>query len=150
MLKKHQSAGCWEHDGYRFLGCSRRFGGGGADFTPPDSTINAAACHKTLQRLKEVIRHKVHDFFYCTTRLDPTVLPQLWISWTSGASPPYIPNLASKIKKKAPQRSALRFQWRCSKRNQDMVTCTGRTSVYKWLDKLIYIYIYIYIAMINV
>jgi hypothetical protein len=27
------------------------------DFTPPDSTINAAAYQKTLKRLKEVIRH---------------------------------------------------------------------------------------------
>jgi hypothetical protein len=28
------------------------------DFTPPSSTINAAACQETLKRLKEAIQHK--------------------------------------------------------------------------------------------
>jgi hypothetical protein len=42
-----------ESDGCCFLGCSRS-----SFFTPPGSTINAAAYQETLKRLKEAIRHK--------------------------------------------------------------------------------------------
>jgi hypothetical protein len=51
------------------------------DFTPPSSTINAVAYQETLKRLKEAIRRnkpgpKVLEFFFCTTMIDLTVLPQ--------------------------------------------------------------------------
>jgi hypothetical protein len=41
------------------MGCSRS---SLVDFTPPDSTINAAAYHETLKRLKEAIRRKIPGF----------------------------------------------------------------------------------------
>jgi hypothetical protein len=44
-----------ESDGYCFLGCSRSSFG---YFTPPSSTINAAAYQGTFKRLKEAIRCK--------------------------------------------------------------------------------------------
>jgi hypothetical protein len=57
------------------------------DFTPPGSTINAAAYEETLKRLKEAIQHKRQGLlmkglgvFFCTTMLDLTVLPQPPIS----------------------------------------------------------------------
>jgi hypothetical protein len=53
------------------------------DFTPPGSTINAAAYHESLKRLKEAIRCKRAVLLtkglgvvLCTTKLDFTVLPQ--------------------------------------------------------------------------
>jgi len=59
------------------------------DFIPPSSTANASAYQETLNRLKEAIQKRDQDCwpqkFFCTTMLNLTLLPQLWIPWTPGA-----------------------------------------------------------------
>jgi hypothetical protein len=50
------------------------------DFTPPGSTINAAAYQETLKRLEEDIQRKRPNESFCMTMLDLTVLPQPCIS----------------------------------------------------------------------
>jgi len=58
-------------------------------FIPPSSTVNAVAYQETLNRLKEAIQKRDQDCwpqeFFCTTILNLTLLPQLWIPWTPGA-----------------------------------------------------------------
>jgi hypothetical protein len=81
--------------------------------------------------------------------LDLTVLPQPWISWTTGAGEFILIHhraliwhrqtyIASK-RWKASQRPALPLNWKCSKWSQEMVTCPSTKDLTNW-----------YIAMITV
>jgi hypothetical protein len=130
-----------ESDGYCFLVCSRS---SLVDFTPPGSTISAAAYHETLKRLKEAIRRKIPGFltkglgvlllhdnarshsaaatvnFFELLRLGNSST-SIMQSWFGTVGLPSIPK-----DEKAPQRSVLPHQWRCSKWSQEMVTCPGR------------------------
>jgi hypothetical protein len=108
------------------------------DFAPPSSTINPAACQKTLERLKEAIWIKrpelltqgdlllhdnaqPHDAAKTVTLLgmgNSSTSTQLWCGTVRL---PVVPK-----DEKTPQRSAVPLHWRCSKWSQEMVTVPGQ------------------------